>query len=287
MKQPKILILIAAAAAVILLGITSCEVLGDIISKPTARVDSVEIIGVSMNGVEITVNVEIDNPNSVGLTLDAYDYSLIVEEKNIVTGRREESVSLKANGKSILPIPIELKFGDLAAAGSSPLNDDSLPVTAALGLEVALPYVGTVRLDVSGSIEVPVIKPPILLPSGIRVESIKLSGASITVLADIKNPNGFGMVVSSLIGELSVAGQSWGQIETLQAVEVSAKNQKSVAFGISLDFGEIGRSAWNLLTGNSKLDVSMTGNMDVDFDTPAFKPGGLEWDADASVSLVR
>ena len=155
MKQPKILILIAAAAAVILLGITSCEVLGDIISKPTARVDSVEIIGVSMNGVEITVNVEIDNPNSVGLTLDAYDYSLIVEEKNIVTGRREESVSLKANGKSILPIPIELKFGDLAAAGSSLLNDDSLPVTAALGLEVALPYVGTVRLDVSGSIEGP------------------------------------------------------------------------------------------------------------------------------------
>lgn len=286
MKQSKRILFIAAASAT-LLALTSCEVLGDIVSNPTAQVDSIEITGVSINGVEVTLNVEIDNPNPVGLTLDAYDYGLIVEEKDIVTGRREDSVALKANGKSILPIPIELNFDDLATVGSTLLNDDTVPVGAELGLEVAIPYIGTVRLDVSGTVEVPIIKPPTLLPSGIRVDSIGLNGATIIVLADIKNTNGYGMVISNLIGELTVAGNTWGGIETNETIDVSAHGRESIAFSINLDFGEIGRSAWNLLRGNTKLDVSMTGDMDVDLDIPSFEPGGFEWDADASVSLIR
>ena len=286
MKHPMKTAFFALAAAAIL-SLASCGVLGDIVAKPTARVDSVEITGVDFSGVELTVNVEIDNPNPAGLTLDAYDYCLKVEGEDVVKGRREDRVSMKANGKSILPIPIEIRFDELTAVGASLLDDDIVPVAAVLGLEIAVPYIGSVRLDVSGSADIPVVRPPALLPLGIRVESIGLSGATITVLTDMRNPNAYGLAVRDLEGELTVAGNRWGRVDAGGAIDVAPRGREQVAFRAVLDFGEIGRSAWNLLTGSANLDVSLAGNMDVDLDLPEFEHGGFAWDADASVSIIR
>jgi LEA14-like dessication related protein len=173
----------------IILGLAGCAGLGDIIKPPEARIASVEIVRVDFTSVSLRLNVEIDNPNPVGLTLSAYDWNLDVSEERVLEGRVEEGISLRANGVSTLPIPLDIRFDNLAAAGVSLRGTDSLLLGMQLGLEVALPYMGSVRLDVGAKTEIPVLKPPVVRPERIRVDRISLSGADITLTANVKNPN--------------------------------------------------------------------------------------------------
>jgi hypothetical protein len=54
-----------------------------------------------------------------------------------------------------------------------------------------------------------------------------------------------------------------------------------------VDFGEVGRSAWSLLSGTGSADVRLIGDMDIDVDVPGFVGNGIPLETDASVSIVR
>lgn len=267
--------------------ITGCAEFGDLFQSPEARIESVELIRVDFSSVSLQVNVEIDNPNSVGITLSAYDYRLAVSGQNVVDGRREDSVSLRADGKSIIPIPVDVGFGELAAVGTSMITDDMIPVDIGLGLEITLPYMGTARLDITGSVEIPVLRPPIIRPMGIRVEQINLTGAELILVMNLENPNRFALTINTAEGRLSVGGREWCVIGMVNGAWIPAGETLVMNIRTRVDFAESGRSAWSLLTGSGNADVRVTGTMDVDMDLPAFNSGGIPWDIDTKVSIWR
>jgi LEA14-like dessication related protein len=271
----------------IILGLAGCAGLGDIIKPPEARIASVEIVRVDFTSVSLRLNVEIDNPNPVGLTLSAYDWNLDVSEKRVLEGRVEEGISLRANGVSTLPIPLDIRFDNLAAAGVSLRGTDSLLLGMQLGLEVALPYMGSVRLDVGAKTEIPVLKPPVVRPERIRVDRISLSGADITLTANVKNPNSRMLTVQTLEGRLIVGGREWGLIGLGGDASLPPGDERTISLRASVDFGEVGRSAWSLLSGTGSADVRLIGDMDIDVDVPGFVGNGIPLETDASVSIVR
>lgn len=271
----------------LILGLAGCAGLGDIIKPPEARIVSVDIVRVDFTSASLRVNVEIDNPNPVGLTLSAYDWGLDVSEERVLEGRVEELISLDANGVSTLPIPLDIRFDSLAAAGVSLRGTDSLPLGMQLGMEVALPYMGSVRLDVGAKTEVPLLKPPVIRPARIRVDRLSLSGADITLTANVKNPNSRALTIQTLEGRLSVGGREWGLVGLEGEASLPAGGERAITFRASVDFGEVGRSAWSLLTGTGSTEVSLIGDMDIDIGVPGFVGKGIPLETDASVSIVR
>jgi hypothetical protein len=157
-------------------------------------------------------------------------------------------ISLRANGVSTLPIPLDIRFDNLAAAGVSLRGTDSLLLGMQLGLEVALPYMGSVRLDVGAKTEIPVLKPPVVRPERIRVDRISLSGADITLTANVKNPNSRMLTVQTLEGRLIVGGREWGLIGLGGDASLPPGDERTISLRASVDFGEVGRSAWSLLS---------------------------------------
>ena len=273
--------------AVTLFAFPGCAGFEGLIQEPEARIASVDFIRIDFESVSLVVNVEIDNPNPLGLSLSAYDYGLEAWDSTVIEGRRDDSVTLKAGGVSRLPIPVILDFTDLLSVGGSVLSADSVPLGIRLGLEVDIPYMAAVRLDLSGSVELPIPRPPLVIPRSIRVDHVGFGGAEITLLSDIENPNAFPLEIRSLEGRLSVAGSSWGEVSMKEAVRLTSESRSSIAIAIGVDFGEVGRSAWTLLTGAGRADVKLDGAMDVDVDLPGFDGSGIPWDADAKVSILR
>ncbi len=267
--------------------ITGCAEFGDLFQSPEARIESVELIRADFSSVSLQVNVEIDNPNSVGITLSAYDYRLAVSGQSVVDGRREDPVSLRADGKSIIPIPADVGFDELAAVGTSMITDDMIPVDIGLGLEITLPYMGTARLDITGGVEIPVLRPPIIRPVSLKVEKVNLTGAELILIMNVENPNGFALTINTAEGRLSVGGREWGVIGTENSAWIPSGETIVMNTRTRVDFAETGRSAWSLLTGSGNTDVRVTGTMDVDMDLPAFDGSGIPWDADAKVSILR
>ena len=279
-----IIILILVSPAVLI--ITGCAEFGDFFLTPEARIESVELIRADFSSVSLQVNVEIDNPNSTGITLSAYDYRLTVSAQTVVDGRREEPVSLRAEGKSIIPIPVDIGFRELAAVGTSMISDDMIPVERGLGLEITLPYMGTARLDISGSGEIPILRPPIVRPVSMKVERINLTGAELILIMNVENPNGYALTINTAEGRLSVGGREWGVVGTENGAWIPSGKTVVMNVRAHVDFAETGRSAWSLLTGSDNTDIHITGTMDVNMDLPAFDSGGIPWDAAAKVSIL-
>lgn len=277
----------APLLAALILTFAGCAGLDGLFEKPEARIASIEVDNLDFESVTLIVNVEIRNPNSLGLTLDAYDYGLDAWDSTIVEGRQESEVSLKAQGVSSLPIPITLDFNDLLAVGSSARSADSIPLDIRLGLEIAIPYMGAVRLDLSGSIEVPIPKAPRIVPARLQVDRITLTGADISLALDMENPNSFGMTIRSLDGSLLVGGREWGTVGLSESVQLNSGARKTAVVKLRVSFGDVGQSAWSLLNGSGNADVSLDGDMDIDLDIPGFNGSGIDWDADARVSIVR
>jgi LEA14-like dessication related protein len=275
------------SAGAILLSLAGCAGMGGLFKAPAASIESIEIIGLDFTGVSLQVNVAIDNPNSLGVTLSAYDYLLMIDGESIVKGRRDEEVSLKASGRSTLPVPVDISFQQLAGAASVLKNQDIIPLSVALGLEIAIPYLGGIRLDLSGSVEVPSLKPPVVRPVSIKVENINLSGADILLSIKVENPNGFALTVAKAEGFLTVGGNEWGRISSDAVTAIPARKNSDMRIRTRVDFIKVGRSAWSLLNGSGSAQVVVDGTMDVDMDFPAFKGSDVKWDGDAKVSIIR
>lgn len=281
--RPTLILLVLSS----LILITGCSGFGDIFQTPTANIESIEIVRLDFDSVSLLVNVEIENPNAVGVTLSAYDYGLYVAESSLVDGRREEPTSLKANDVSIIPIPVDVTFKQLVSAGTSIINDDVIPVNLRMGLEITLPYMGTVRLDLSGGTEIPAIRPPVIRPSSLKVKDLSLTGAEIALVMNVENPNRFDITINTMSGSLSVGGREWGIAGTENGAWLPGANNVVMVLEARIDFVEVGRSAWNLLTGSGNVDVQLDGMMDMDMDLAEFDNGGVPWDADAKVSIIR
>ena len=278
------LLLFLSAASLMM---SSCAGLDGLLSEPKARVESVDLTEVSFDAVTLTVKVEIDNPNPLGLSLKAYDYSLRAWDSTLADGRQEHRVSIRPDGISTLPIPITLKFADLVNVGTEARSADSVPLDIALGLEIDMSYLGALRLDLNAAAEVPVPKPPIVVPGNLRVDRLGLGGAGLTFELEVRNPNSFAMDIRSLEGRLIVGDRAWGALQLKTPLTLSGNSRKAVDFGLEVDFGQVGRSAWSLLSGSGSTRVRLDGSMNVSPDLPGFRGSDLNWDADARVSIVR
>lgn len=285
-RKPTVFVLIFASLASLIL-ITGCSGFGDIFKKPTANIESIEITELDFTSVSLLVNVEIENSNPVGLTLSAYDYGLDVAEATVLDGRKEEPTSLKASGVSLISIPVDVTFKQLVSAGTSIITDDVIPVDLRMGLEITIPYMGTVRLDLSGGIEIPAIRPPVIRPTSLKVNDLSLTGAEIALVMNVENPNRFDITLSTLSGSLSIGGNEWGIAGAESGAWLPEGSDVVVVMLARIDFVEVGRTAWSLLAGSGNADVQLSGDMDLDMDLPGFKGGGFPFDADAKVSIIR
>jgi LEA14-like dessication related protein len=275
------------SAGLFLLFLTGCAGIGDLFKSPTASIQSIEIVGLDFSGVSLQVNVAIDNPNPLGVTLNAYDYGLMVDGESVVKGRRDDEVSLKASGRSTLPVPVDISFQQLAGAASALKHQDIIPLSVALGLEIAIPYLGGIRLDLNGSVEIPSLRIPVVRPASIKVENINLSGADILLSLKVENPNGFALIVRNMEGSMKVGGNEWGRVGNDAVTSIPSRKAAEFKIRTRVDFVQVGRSAWSLLTGSGSAQVALDGTMDVDMDFPAFKGSGVKWDGDAKVSIIR
>ena len=275
------------SVSAVLLVFSSCSELDNLFKKPEAKIVSVNIVRVDFTSISLEVNLEISNPNPVGITLSSYDYNLDAFEKNVLSGRIEEPVSLKANGRSIIPIPIEIEYENLFSLGSAFRTSESIPLDIGLGLEIAFPYLGGVRLELTGGTEIPILRIPAIRAGSLRVDQLTLSGAQISLTMHVDNPNYFPLSINSAEGKLLVSDSEWGNIESEGTIRIPPQTDSDLTLAMRVDFAEIGRSAWNLLAGGKKVDIRFEGDMDLDVDIPSFSGKGIPISTDAKMSILR
>jgi LEA14-like dessication related protein len=101
------------------LAFSGCETLGilqSLIEPPKVDVKSVDIGKVGMEGIDLEVNLKINNPNSTPLNIDEFKYDLAIGDSSLFSGVYNKKVELKSKEITDLVIPVRLDYKSARAA---------------------------------------------------------------------------------------------------------------------------------------------------------------------------
>ena len=239
--------------------LAGCETIRALLTfqEPEVRAVGARVSELSFGGAEITVDLEVENPNPVSVTLQGFSYELFIEGQRFLGGSMDEGVQIDANGRSDLSVPVAFGFVDLLSTVQS--LGDAVEARYALLVEVQfeLPIIGELTVPVATEGTFPVIRRPGIELRAAHLQSIGLSGAEMELEIQVSNPNATGLRIESLVYQFSVQGESWVDGETSRPQLVRPLQESTVTLPFTLRFLSVGRAARTILMGDDSLDYRL------------------------------
>lgn len=274
---------------IILVFIQSCTQLSELanISKPSLSVVDMNITGLTLQDIELTADVQIDNPNNVGIDLSSYSYALDINDRNFVAGNEQRGMTIKAKNKNVVQVPITLTFTELLETFQSMIDQDESDYSFSADFGFELPVLGMVNVPVQYAGKIPVVKKPGISINNFSVENLSMTGADLLVELNIQNPNDFQLRIDDLDFDLEVNGlRSFaGTIE--DEVRLDGKSTQTIQLPFDISFLNAGMAAYRLLNSNDDLEYKLTGSTLIGSDLPYFKKSNFDFDKSGSVNILR
>ncbi|MFP8488921.1 LEA type 2 family protein [Gracilimonas sp. Q87] len=269
--------------------IHSCAQLGEFtdVSKPSLSVVDMNITGLTLQDIELTADVKIDNPNNVKMDLSSYSYALDINEKNFVTGNEQRGMTINAKKSSVIQVPVTLTFSELLQTFQSMRDQDESDYSFAAEFGFDLPVLGTVTVPVEYAGKIPVVKQPSISLSNFSIQNLSLSGADLLVELNVQNPNAFRLIVDELNFDLEVNGLRSFSGNISDQILIDRKSTQTVKLPFNISFLNAGMAAYHLLNSDEELEYKLTGSTLIGSDLPYFKRSTFNFDKIGSVDILK
>jgi len=273
----------------ILLLFLGCAALQQIanIQEPKLDVQNVRFTGMSFEDIDLAFDIKIKNPNALSATLAALDYDFQINDASFLKGQQDKQISILANGESTVEIPLTLNFKDLYSTFQALKNQDSSAYKLVCGLSFNLPVLGPTRIPVSKSGNLPMLKLPDVKIGSLKLNKITFSGADLELKINVNNPNTFNFLVNNLNYDFIINGQTWAKGLTRSQMRVQEKGESTISIPISLNFMEMGRTIYQMISGDQKLNYQLKGNLDLNTSLPLLGQVNLPIDRVGEINILK
>ena len=254
------------------------------VQKPAVKVQKVKLTGLNFNKADLDFVLAVDNPNAVAIKLSGFDYTLLINKNEFLKGNQKKESRIDAKASSTLDIPVSLTFKKLYRTYQSLKNADSLHYTLKTGLLFNLPVLGNVRIPVQTSGKLPTLKMPQLKIKSLKLENLGFTNARLRLQIALENPNAWSATLKNMDYRFVVNGSQWIQGKLDQMQKIAGKQESVLDIPINLNFLQMGRTVYNLLTNQAALNYELKGKADLqssikllgDFELPIDKKGKIE-----------
>ena len=257
------------------------------VKNPEVKFEKVELSGLSFEKADLMFDLKIINKNDFSVTLDGFDYELLINQNSFLSGKQDKGLSIKANDFSIVQIPLALKYKELYDTYKSFKDDDLLKYTLKTGLIFNLPVIGSTRVPVSKSGELPSLKLPSISFKSLKLQNISFSGANLLLEVSVDNPNAMNLMLNKMDYRLDVNGQQWAGGAATEKMDIQEKGESTLKIPVKLNFLQMGSSIYRLLQGDSDLNMEFKGNADMNSSLELLKQFDISFDESKSVKLTK
>ncbi len=257
------------------------------ILQPELNVKDVHVTGLTFEAADLAVDIEVNNLNPLPIDLTGFDYDLKINDISFLKGQQEKLVTIAALDKNVFQIPVTLNYKNLYETFKSLKDQDSTPYKIACGVSFDLPGLGKTRIPFDTEGEFPTIKLPDLKVDGLKVKKLDFSGAEMELKLHMKNPNAFDLLLNSVNYELAVNGKTWAKGSGEKQTQIMKKDESAIGIPISLDFGQMGLTVYQALSGNKPLNYQFQGNLDVGSSLPLLKQADLPIQRSGILNILR
>ena len=145
------------AALLALLALVSCSGYGSLANmvRPQVDVTDVKVLGTTLTGADLLFQFRVDNPNAVGLVLDAIGYRLRLNDQPLLDGRRDQQLRIGANGRSVVELPVTIRYEDVYRIIRSFSNRERPDYALDADFRFDVPILGAINVPVTKRGEIP------------------------------------------------------------------------------------------------------------------------------------
>lgn len=147
-----------AASLALVLALSACSGfgLGDVVQQPEVDVTDVKLLGTTLTGADLLFEFRVDNPNAVALVLDGIGYRLRLNGEPLLDGSRDQRTRIEANGRSVVELPLSIRFEDLYRVIRSFEGRSKPDYALDADFRFDVPVLGSVTVPVTRKGEIPI-----------------------------------------------------------------------------------------------------------------------------------
>jgi len=276
----------------VLISVYSCATLNTILNqmnvqKPTVEITNAKISNLSFNDLDLLFDIQINNPNTVGINLAGFDYELLLNENSFISGNQPNQLQIEANNQNTIQLPVKLKFLDIYNTFVDLKNNNNSKYQIKCGLNFNLPVLGETRIPISKSGDIPLLKLPKISFNSVKLDNINFSGANLMLEVKFKNPNAFTMLIEQMNYNFQVNGKNWLGGKTNQKTTTNKNGESIIQIPVSLDFLQMGSSLFQVISGGKNLNYNFTGNLDIKNSHPLLQNLSLPFDQTGKFDILK
>ncbi len=257
------------------------------VQKPSAKVSQVKLTGISFSKADLMFDIQIDNPNSVGIHLTEFDYDLLLNKGSFIKGQQKKDIQIKAQGQALIQLPLTLTYADIYKTFNTLKDADSIDYQIKINAGVNLPVLGNVRIPISTSGSLPNLKLPSISLQSIKIKDLSLLSAKMEMALQVKNPNVMGLLLQNFNYNLEVNNAGWLSGENREPLKIVKKGTSVVKLPFKLNFMEVGSTVYSLLTGNKELSYRLKGKAKLESDLKLLGGFALPFDHTGKINLLK
>ncbi|MCL2231711.1 MAG: LEA type 2 family protein [Treponema sp.] len=226
MKSRIFFLPLALAAA---FALWSCQSIGSVVQEPSVSLASVDIAGITFTGVDMIVNVDVENPNRFPIPMPNINWELFVNEAPFLQGNVSNDQSIERQQTVTVALPVSFTFEGLYRTFASLVELREAAYNISLGVTFPLPVIAdrVFNLDFSGVLPLPQF--PTMSLGQMNISRIDFSGIELAWGINVENPNSFPIPFPSLNWNYEVNG-----VPLLQSSFAGAGHIAAGAAGVAL-----------------------------------------------------
>ncbi|KAG8080849.1 hypothetical protein GUJ93_ZPchr0007g6095 [Zizania palustris] len=246
--------------------------------KPTADVTGIHIPHISLEKVELLVDVLIANPNPVPIPLVDIEYSIESEGRKLISGTIPDAGTIHAHGSETIKIPVLLIYDDIKATYGDIKPGSIIPYLVRVALHVDIPVIGRISIPLEKNGEIPVPYRPDVDVSKIKFEKFSFEEATATLHLNLDNKNDFDLGLNAMDYEVWLANVSIASAELKESSNIKKQEVTTMNLPISFRPKDFGSAMWDMIRGRG-TGYTIKGHIDVNtpfghMKIPISKEGG-------------
>jgi LEA14-like dessication related protein len=251
-----------------------------IFDPPQIGIDRVEIRQIALTGADLVVHVKINNPNSVGATLNRLEYTLDVDGERLVRGQKDDRTTIAANELSIITLPLTVNYAGMRAGLSGALTKKSLPFSFS-GKVVLDSPVGDMSFDIAEKGEIPIPDRPRFDLTKIALAELGVTSATLMLHIRVTNNHDFELDIRRFRYEFSLQDNLVSASDITVERMVGQDKSMSVVLPVTLKLLGLKKGVVDMLR-SGQLKYAMKFHLDLN---TKFGPISVPYEKDGLTSL--
>jgi LEA14-like dessication related protein len=224
---------------------------------PRVGMSVIEITSLTAEKTQMNVSVLVSNTLPFSFSADSFQYSLYINDAEIVKSRYKKSITLEASDSSWIKLPVTVsnRLVDSVITANEKRGNDSAEYRIHASFYTDIVF--RKQFEVSVKRYLPLVHIPELKVERVEVDSLNFKRAAIMVHASIRNQNVFDLKFRDYLYELQIEDNELVKGVVNGLTVIKAKETTQLEIPVSISIKEVGKTLIDLVRKGKNVSYDL------------------------------